>query len=283
MTREDNKKTRILFLSANPRGTKKLNLIKESNVIEDIINYADYGDQFLFKQRHEASASKLQQYLIKFNPQIIHFAGHGDDATEIGIILFQDSKAKKEPASKESITDLFRILNERNNITEQDKIRLVVLNACFSQELADEISRYVDCVIGMKNQVNDNAARTFAESFYFGVASGQSVHTAFDFGHNQLELLKIPKEYMIPGISKKEGIDPKKITFVVPNENVDSEKLTVESNTGPYVKITQKIKKARKIIALDAKSISKGTIDVNQQAEEVKDAIGVRIGDIGKQ
>lgn len=282
MKGKDNNKTRILFLSANPRGTKRLDLIKESNAIEDIIDSANYGEQFLFKQRHEASVSKLQQYLIKYNPQIVHFAGHGDDATEIGIILFQDSEAKKEPALKESIAGLFRILNERKNIPEKDKIRLVMLNACFSKELADEISKYVECVVGMYNQVNDTAARKFAKSFYYGIASRQSVHTAFELGCNQLELLKIPKDHMIPGIAIREGIDSKKVTFVGSNENVESGKYTAGSTIGPIVKVKQKIKKAKKATALDAEGISKGTIDANQQIGEVGEATTVRLGRIGE-
>jgi hypothetical protein len=94
MKGNDKDKITILFLSANPRGTKKLDLIKESNAIEDIIDSAVVGDQFLFKQRHEASVSRLQQYLIKYKPQIVHFAGHGNDETETGIFLFQDLKGK---------------------------------------------------------------------------------------------------------------------------------------------------------------------------------------------
>jgi hypothetical protein len=279
---DNNNKIRILFLSANPRGTKKLDLIKESNAIEDEIDSAGYGDQFSFKQRNEASVSRLQQFLIKYKPQIVHFAGHGNDAAETGIFLFQDSKGKKEPASKEDIADLFRILNERKIITKRDKIRLVVLNACFSKELADEIAKYVDCVIGMHNQVNDTAARIFAESFYRGIASRQSVDTALDLGRNQLALLKIPKEHMIPGISVRKGIDPNKMTFVVSDRTADSGKST-ENASGPLIKAKQKIKKAKnKATTVDAEEISKGTIDANQQIGEVEnDATTVRIGRVG--
>jgi hypothetical protein len=285
MKGNDKDKITILFLSANPRGTKKLDLIKESNAIEDIIDSAGAGDQFLFKQRHEASVSTLQQYLIKYKPQIVHFAGHGNDETETGIFLFQDLKGKKEPASKESIADLFRTLNEQDNITEKDKIRLVVLNACFSQELADEIAKYVDCVIGMQNQIKDTAARKFAESFYFGIASPQkSVHTALELGRNQLELLNIPKEHMIPDIAVREGTDPNKIIFVASNENGNlGKKSAAENTSGPVVKANLKIKKARKkATAIDAEGISKGTIDAKQDiGEAMDDVTTVRIGHIG--
>jgi CHAT domain-containing protein len=273
-----NNKIRILFLSANPRSTKKLDLDKEYNAIDDAIESAGRADQFLLKPKPETSVSRLQEFLIKYKPEIVHFAGHGDDSLETGIFLFQDSRGKKEPASKEDIAELFRILNEHKTITKKDKIRLVVLNACFSKELADEIAKHVDCVIGMHNQVDDTAARKFAESFYFGITSQYSVQAALDLARNQLTLLSIPKDHMIPGIAIRESADPKKMTFVVSDENRDSRKSNPESTA----KSKQKFKKARNATGVDAESISKGTIDANQEIEEVTDtATGVKIGRIG--
>ncbi len=220
---DNNNKIRILFLSANPKGTTKLDLDKEFNAIQSVI---DSADQFSLQPRFRTSVSKLQQYLINYNPQIVHFAGHGDDSVDTGIILLQDSRGKKEPASKEAIAELFRILNERKNIAEEDKIRLVVLNACFSDELAREIKKYVDCVIGMHNKIDDVASRKFAEAFYLGIVYGESVQTALDLGRNKLMLLEIPKEHLIPGKEVRNGIDANKIIFGVPNQNVDSKHMS---------------------------------------------------------
>ncbi len=44
--------------------------------------------------------------------------------------------------------------------------RLVVLNACFSDDLADDLLGIVDCVVGMQGAISDEAARSFAVAFY---------------------------------------------------------------------------------------------------------------------
>lgn len=65
---------KILFLSANPKRTKRLELVNECNRIEDKIKSTRYANEFEFKEHHEASLSRLQGYL-EFKPQVVHFSG----------------------------------------------------------------------------------------------------------------------------------------------------------------------------------------------------------------
>jgi CHAT domain len=266
----------ILFLSANPKDTQPLELVKECNNVSDKMKSAKYGAQFKFDQRHEVSAARLDEFLLDYKPQIVHFSGHGSDD---GIIMFQNVDGQAEGSEIRDVADLFRILNERDSIP---KIRCVVLNACYSKRQAKAISKYVDCVVGMKNAIRDDAARIFAESFYYPLCSGESVYTAFELGRNKVARLRIPGQD-IPKLLSHKDIDPKKITFIVSSENVDSGK-PIESAIGPIVKANQKIKKAKKkATTVDAEGISKGTIDANQHIGEAEnDATTVRIGRIGE-
>lgn len=209
-THHTNTPVRILFLSANPAGTQELKLISECNNIREKIRAARYADEFDFEQWHEASLHRLQGYLLGANPQIVHFSGHG---AEDGTLVFEDFEGQPETAKIQTIANLFRILNERRSISVEKNVRCVVLSACYSENQARELAKYVDCVVGMKNAVLDEAAKVFAESFYQGLGEGESVQTAFELGKNQVELLSIPGQD-IPKLEVRDGIDPSGV-FVV--------------------------------------------------------------------
>jgi hypothetical protein len=87
----NNNKIRILFLSANPKGTKQLDLDKEYNVKEDAIESAGSVEQFLLKPKPKTSISRLQEFSIKYKPQIVHFAEQIDDALETRILRGTES------------------------------------------------------------------------------------------------------------------------------------------------------------------------------------------------
>ncbi|WP_337863329.1 CHAT domain-containing protein [Nitrososphaera sp.] len=207
----DERKVRMLFLSANPQGTQPLDLIEECNSVSDMLAAAEHGSLFDFEQRHNASVSALDAYLLRYKPQILHFAGHG---TKSGIIVFQDSKKAKEHASIKILSDLFRIWNSDKSVRGQDRIRLVCLNACYSERQARVISESVDCVVGMSAEVSDEAAKAFAGIFYSAVGNGKSVRTAFDLGRNKVARLGIAEEGA-PKLLHRPEVDPSAV-FLVP-------------------------------------------------------------------
>lgn len=103
-------------------------------------------------------------------------------------------------------------------------IRCIVLNACFSENQAKMISKYVDCVIGIADKIFDQAAIVFATNFYFGLGSGLNVRDACELGKHQVTLLTttdhefktvnvINQSKMIRLISKR-NMDPSKLNFV---------------------------------------------------------------------
>jgi hypothetical protein len=66
--------------------------------------------------------------------------------------------------------------------TLKDNIRLVFLNACYSREQAQALVTSIDCVIGMKESIDDGAATVFTSSFYRAIGFGRSIQEAFDQG-----------------------------------------------------------------------------------------------------
>lgn len=210
MSDKKQEKVRMLFVSANPGDTHPLELIKECNNVRDRLISTEYGDQLDFDQRHEISVSELDKILLDYKPQLLHFSGHG---TSEGIIIFEDSGRQSEGASIKALSDLFGIVNSDRSVSEKNRIKLVFLNACYSEKQAKAISQYVDCVVGMSTSVTDDAARIFAESFYQAIGYGKSIKTAFDLGCNKVSRLNIPEEHT-PKLLHRPQLDPSTIYLI---------------------------------------------------------------------
>jgi CHAT domain-containing protein len=175
-----NEKLKILFLLSNPKDISPLQLAKEMREIEEKIRVGKFRDAFELKSQWAVRPSDLQEALLLFEPHIVHFSGHG--ASNEQIILENDAGNSK-PVGKEALTNLFKIL--------KDNLRLVVLNACFSQTQAEAINGSIDFTVGTSKAVKDGAAISFASSFYRSLAFGRSVREAFELANNQLDLLSI--------------------------------------------------------------------------------------------
>ena len=199
--------TKILFLSANPKETQELELIKEFNDIDAKLRAADKRDEFDLVQRHAISTNGLMEILLRYKPQIVHFSGHGSNSSAL---IFENSERMMEEVPPDVLTELFKILSE--------DIHCVFLNACYSEKQAEAIAKYVDCVIGISGTISDFAARQFAVQFYLALGSGMSVIKAFELGVVQLKLLGIPEDHK-PKLKLKDGTDPGKVFALPENGN----------------------------------------------------------------
>ena len=164
-------KVKVLFLSANPVATPKLQLDEEIREIGIKLRAAEYRDAFDFVPRFAARPDDLVQALLEHKPEIVHFSGHGSAAQQL---IFVDDQGNEKPVTKEALVHLFRIL--------KDNIRLVLLNACFTRPQAEAIAETIDCTIGMRKPIGDEAAIVFAASLYRALGFGRSVKEAFELG-----------------------------------------------------------------------------------------------------
>ena len=197
-------KIKVLLVSANPRRTTALNLDEEVREIEIKVRAAKYRDSIEIITKWAARPDDLLQSLNQYKPHVVHFSGHGSSAEEI-ILLDRDGNPK--PVSKEALVSLFRTL--------KDNIRVVLLNACFSQPQASAIIEEIDCAIGMQRAIGDDAAITFAASFYRAVGFGRSVKDAVDQGKTALLLEGIPGE-RTPVLLNRKGVAPELVFLVNP-------------------------------------------------------------------
>jgi pterin-4a-carbinolamine dehydratase len=168
---------KILFLAANPADTERLRLDEEVRAIDKVLNNARYRDSFELKSHWAVQVDDLQDLLLRYRPDIVHFSGHGSGSSEI---VLHDHSGRSVPVPPLALALLFRTL--------KDNIRCVVLNCCYSADQAAAIAQHIDCVVGVPDAISDVAARYFAASFYQGLAYGRTVGESYNLGTVQLSL-----------------------------------------------------------------------------------------------
>lgn len=188
---------RITFLAANPLSSDRLALDEEARSIEEKVRDSKHRELVSVRTRWAVRPQDLQQALLEDEPVVVHFSGHGGGSS--GIVLHSQMQGAEHLVAEAALVDLFRVL--------KDDIRLVVLNACYSEVQAQAIVKEIDFVVGMSDSVADDAARVFAAAFYRGLAFGRSVQTAFDLGINELRLVGLDDEDDIPNLLIRSGVD----------------------------------------------------------------------------
>jgi hypothetical protein len=194
---EQKKKIKILFLAANPMNSDKLALDEEARSIQSKIRDAKHRDSVDLITQWAVRPEDLQQAILENEPSVVHFSGHGGG--DMGIMMNSSILGEENLVSSEALAGLFRAL--------KNGIRIVVLNACFSEVQAIAIAEHIDFVVGMSDSIGDEAARAFAAAFYRGLSFGKSVQIAFDLGINEIHLAGLNEDLKIPQLLVRSGVD----------------------------------------------------------------------------
>ena len=168
---------KILFLAANPKDTPALKLDKEIRLIKEKLSQAEFGSVFDIRNHASVRANDLQSLLLEHKPDIVHFSGHGSSASEI---ILEDSSARSHAVPPTALSTLFALL--------KGKIRIVVLNACYTSVQAQAIAEHIEWVVGMSRAIGDSSAIAFAGSFYQALGYGYSIRDAFALAKNEIDL-----------------------------------------------------------------------------------------------
>jgi len=193
---------KVLFISSNPRGAPRLDLDEEHRVLEEA--NARNGRPFDHRAVLAARIEDLPPILREHPPEIVHIAGHGQrgkgrgtarearapvnpmptqrdvdvpglgGADGSGGLLLRTADGSPELLPSQALTALFELL--------RDTVRLVVLNACYSDAIAEAILPHAGCVIGSRFAISDAAAIAFARGFYSALGGGHSVRRSFEWG-----------------------------------------------------------------------------------------------------
>jgi len=80
-------------------------------------------------------------------------------------LFFQGSDGRAQPVSAKALEETFGAAGA--------SVQLVVLSACYTDVQARALLAHVDCVVGMRSAIGDDAARSFAIGFYGGLGERQ--------------------------------------------------------------------------------------------------------------
>jgi GTPase SAR1 family protein len=183
----------ILLLAANPKTTTNLRLQEEEREIRERLRLSGYG-KVPINSAVAVRPRDIQQALLDFKPQIVHFSGHG--ANQQGLV-FEDNVGKVTLIESEALTQLFELFSSR--------VECVVLNACYSVIQAQAIAKYVNYVVGMNEAIGDSAAIEFSVGFYAALGAGETYEFAYKIGCNAIQLAGI-QEHLTPKLLKKESL-----------------------------------------------------------------------------
>jgi hypothetical protein len=173
----------------------QLNVAREVKHIQERIGLSRALHAYELVPCWAARRSDLQQLLLAKQPHVLHFSCHGSAQAELTL---EDDDGNAAPVDKKVLVDLLRIL--------KDRLQLVVFNACNTEPFAQAVVQHIDCAIGMRQPLGDDAALVFAAAFYQALAFGKAIAAAFELGCNALELQQIPED-QTPILAVKRGVD----------------------------------------------------------------------------
>jgi hypothetical protein len=175
---------RILFLAANPLATSRLDLEEELRSLEGELRSVLHRDRIDLISAHAVRPDDVVRLLRREAPAVVHFSGHG---SQEGIMLRGDQSDLEVPGSA-----LARVFRDRG-------IKLVVLNACFSDSQAEALEGAVPVVVGTTASLDDEAARRFSTAFYRTIGDGYAISEAFRDGRDVVDVSKLEDVFRLRG------------------------------------------------------------------------------------
>lgn len=196
-------KLKVLFVASDPDPAgQPLNIHEEMRRIQERIRASDHRDAVEFAYAVAARPLDLIQALNIHRPHAVHFSGHGD---KDGAFVFTGGMGERRPVGPELLADVFRKV--------RGGVRLVVINACESKAIAQAVSAVVECAVGMRRPIEDNAAIVFSEMFYGALGFALSVQEAFDQGTLAIAVDNRPGSD-VPELFSRPDVDPLRVILV---------------------------------------------------------------------
>lgn len=212
----------ILFLAANPIRTDPRALAQEVRAIQMELERSGHRDCFKFEICLAATPLDLLREIRRLKPTVVHFSGYSgqDRGSEIrpDPLLHQDVGSTLDADTNERQHGLYfegpdgrphfvptQALDDLFDAAGKS-VKLVVLNACYSDIQAAALASRVDCVVGMGGTIRGDAARNFAIGFYGGLGECESIAAAYKQGRVAVSLERL-SDGDSPRLKVREGVD----------------------------------------------------------------------------
>jgi hypothetical protein len=191
-------KARILFIAATPSNMYHIRLDKEIRGIKEGIQKSGNSNLFEIEQVWAAQWNDLQNYLLKFTPDILHISCNATDDKDGTGIFLEDSSGLEYRVSGDSLNNLLSLFS--------DKLCMVILNTGYSDEICKLLSNKIDFAIGAHGALGDREANKFASAFYEAIAENKDVRIAFEYGKASIESGNDRSDYRLFSLKKPKEI-----------------------------------------------------------------------------
>jgi len=174
--------TVIQFIAGDRGGPRdaQVQAPREHREIRDAIAAGRFSNHIsMVNAIHAATANEIATSYTE-SPDVLHFAGHGNDRT-LSIIRDRGALVQARPLMGDDLRSMLENFPHR--------VRICMFNTCESSRLAADLAAaaVVDVAIGWDGKVDDNAAIDFATGFYRHLAEGLSIHNAFHLARASTE------------------------------------------------------------------------------------------------
>lgn len=197
------KKT-ILFLSANPEGTDPINVKAELGAILSSLRQTSGRDHVNVVYQHEIKDSEeIYTYIEQYKPHVIHFGVHGNSEGTMAL--------QKKVITLNVLQQSVKIAKKKNPY-----FRLLVLNACYSQQWAKEItdSNKKCCAVGTPDELDDEKAIAFSSRFYRSLGNGETVLEAFQLAETVFEEQEVTALALSETVAEGEAATVKRTQYL---------------------------------------------------------------------
>ncbi|WP_107489284.1 diguanylate cyclase domain-containing protein [Streptomyces sp. cf386] len=162
---------KVLLVAANPLDTGRLALDEEMRLVQERTEQSPYAAEIEFVPVWAARADDLLREINRHAPTVLHFSGH----SSLNSIDLVGTDRRAQPVSREAVLRLLGLDAARS-------VRVVLLNSCYSAEMAKDIAHTGRCAIGTIEQWGDEQAALFSASFYRALGFGATLKEAVEQG-----------------------------------------------------------------------------------------------------
>ena len=205
---------RVLHFSAEPICDERLMLQAELRGIADALLPGRVRNDTTLEAVPQARPNDVDVYLVNNQPDVVHFSMHG---TPEGLMLcdaYLDPKLYGTEDLKAALDGL--------------GVKLAVLNACESKDVAEAIVEHVDVVIGTKRTLSDDHAIVFSEVFYKSLQVGLSIEKSYDAAMRELDDVSEDASDWYIKLCREEGLDQHKFVEAAADREVPAVRETTE-------------------------------------------------------
>lgn len=177
---------KILVLGATPQGASPLRVTRELKVIKTATTAHNPAVPFDVVEHLSTEPRDLLRRVDEVKPTVLHFCGHIDPdfGKQSGALVLESPDGRPIQIDTALLASTLRFVNRKH------KVEGIVLNACASLTVAEELVGLASAIVATKNPIADLAAIAFASGFYEGLARRDPVAEALERGKHEVHLVR---------------------------------------------------------------------------------------------